>query len=95
MCIVYMRIVYMCIAIDAKNRVLKYDIVGSGGGAQIVEHLYLKYKNKEKEAIVLQQFFQKWAILVIFVTSLQFAVNKWSIYKLLMPGLEHQPSGVV
>ena len=32
MCIVYMRIVYMCIAIDAKNRVLKYDIVGSGGG---------------------------------------------------------------
>ena len=27
--------------------------VGSGGGAQIVEHLYLKYKNKEKEAIVL------------------------------------------
>ena len=31
MCIVYMRIVYMCIAIDAKNRVLKYDIVGSGG----------------------------------------------------------------
>ena len=53
MCIVYMRIVYMCIAIDAKNRVLKYDIVGSGGGAQIVEHLYLKYKNKEKEAIVL------------------------------------------